>query len=126
MDTRNRHIPDRSGPGSTTAASSLGLTRPTTGGGGDKYTAGEAMRKSEVRNQLRQQKEEFTYGTWNVRTLNGEGKLEQLEHEMDRYRWNFLGIVEMRWLENGEMTTEKGHHIWFSGKEKKREEGVES
>ena len=119
METRSRHIPDRSGPGSTTAASSLGLTKPTTGGGGDKYATGEAMRKSEVRNQLRLQKEEFTCETWNVRTLNGEGKLQQLEHEMDRCRWNVLGIVEIRWLGNGEMTTEKGHKIWFSGKEKK-------
>ena len=42
-------------------------------------------------------------------------KLEQLEHEMDRYKWNVLGIAEMRWLGNGEMTTEKGHKIWFSG-----------
>ena len=26
-------------------------------------------------------------GTWNVRTLREEGKLEELTHELDRYRW---------------------------------------
>eukprot|EP00794_Sanderia_malayensis_P008574 gene8574-biopygen6861 len=30
----------------------------------------------------------------------------------------------MRWLSSGEMVTEQGHKIWFSGKEKRHEEGV--
>ncbi len=40
---------------------------------------------------------------------------------MDRYRWNILGLCEMRWKNFGETTTEEG---LFSGKEDKLEHGV--
>ena len=43
---------------------------------------------------------------------------------MDRYRWNILGLCEMRWKNFGETTTEEGHEIFFSGKEDKHEHGV--
>ena len=43
---------------------------------------------------------------------------------MDRYRWNILGLCEMRWKNVGETTTEEGHKVFFSGKENKHEEGV--
>ena len=42
---------------------------------------------------------------------------------MDRYRWNILGLCEMRWKNFGE-TTEEGHRVFFSGKEDKLEQGV--
>eukprot|EP00794_Sanderia_malayensis_P004079 gene4079-biopygen2550 len=114
MKLRSRHILNRSWPGKT-AASSSGPIR----GSGDKCATGEGTKV-----QLKRQKDEFTCGTWNVRTLNGDGKLEQLDYGMEKYRWNVLGIVEMRWLSSGEMVTEQGHKIWFSGKEKRHEEGV--
>ena len=34
----------------------------------------------------------ITIGTWNTRTLRVVGKLQELTHEMDRYRWNILGL----------------------------------
>ena len=43
---------------------------------------------------------------------------------MDRYRWNILGLCEMRWENFGEITTEEGHKVFFSGKEDKHEYGV--
>ena len=33
-------------------------------------------------------REDITIATWNVRTLRAEGKLEELLHEMDRYKWS--------------------------------------
>ena len=42
---------------------------------------------------------------------------------MDRYRWNILGLCEMRWKNFGE-TTGEGHKVFFSGKEDKHEHGV--
>ena len=42
---------------------------------------------------------------------------------MDSYRWNFLGLCEMRWKNFGETTTEEGHKVFFSGKEDKHEHG---
>ena len=51
-------------------------------------------------------------------------KLQELTHEIDRYRWNILGLCEMRWKNFGATTTEEGHKVFFSGKEDKREHGV--
>ena len=53
------------------------------------------------------------------------GTQGQLTHEMDRYRWNILGLCEMRWKNFDETTiTEEGHKVFFSGKEDKHEHGV--
>ena len=41
-------------------------------------------------------------GTWNIRTLREAGKLDELTHEMNRYRWNILGLSEVRWKSIGE------------------------
>ena len=43
---------------------------------------------------------------------------------MDRYRWNILGLCEMRRNNFGETTIEEGHMVFFSGKEDKHEHGV--
>ena len=43
---------------------------------------------------------------------------------MDRYRWNILGLCEMRWKNFGETTTEEGNKVFFSGKEVIHEHGV--
>lgn len=63
-------------------------------------------------------------GTLNVRTLTADGKLEELAHEMDQYRWNILGISEIRWIGFGETSADIGHKLCFSGKEDKHEHGV--
>ena len=57
--------------------------------GGVKYATGESWR---IRGR-----DNITIGTWNTRTLRAAGKLQELKHEMDRYRWNILGLCEMRW-----------------------------
>ncbi|XP_069975968.1 craniofacial development protein 2-like [Penaeus vannamei] len=109
--TKSSTIPDRSRPGLTTAASSIGNQD-----GVEKLATGET-------NVVRLAKEEFTVGTWNVRTLHQEGKVNQLTYELDRYQWHVLGIAEMRWLNSGETTTD-GHKLWYSGDEKCHRKGV--
>ena len=52
-------------------------------------------------------------GTWNTRTLSAAGKLQELTHKMDRYRWNILGLCEIRWKNFGETTTEEGHKVFL-------------
>ena len=84
--------------------------------GGVKYATGAS---SKIRGR-----DIITIGTWNTRTLRAAGKLQELTHEMDRYRWNILGLCEMRWKNFGEITTEEGHKVFFSGKEDKYEHGV--
>ena len=41
-------------------------------------------------------REYIAIATWNVRTLRAAGKVEELLHEMDRYKWRILGLCEMR------------------------------
>ena len=43
---------------------------------------------------------------------------------MDRYRWNILGLCEMRWKNFGEKTTEEGYKVFFSRNEDEHERGV--
>ena len=50
-------------------------------------------------------RDNITIGTWITRTLRAAEKLKELTHEMDRFRWNILGLCEMRWKNYGETTT---------------------
>ena len=112
MMKRSDHTkPDRSPPGSTrTAPSALHQN------GGVKYATGAS---SKIRGR-----DDITIGTWNTKTLTAARKLQELTHEMDRYRWNIIALCEMRWKNIGETTTEERHKVFFSGKEDKNEHGV--
>ena len=101
-------IPDRLQPGTTTAFP-VGHQ-----GGNDKCATGAKLRG----------REDITIATWNVRTLRAAGKVEKLLHEMDRYKWSIVGLCEMRWKKSGEIRTDGGHRVYFSGKEDKYEQGV--
>ena len=105
MITHNHTIPDRSPPGSTRSATSAVHQER-----GVKYATGAS---SKIRGR-----DSITIGTWNTRTLTATGKLQELTHEMDRYRWNILGLCEMRWNNFVETTTEEGHKVFFSGKKR--------
>ena len=99
MTTTINLIPDRSGPGLTTAALSLGHP----GRGSDKWATGvetERRRIAKINTMI---------GTWNVRSLRQSGKMELLVEEMDHLSWHILGIAEMRWKGIGEGTTDAGH-----------------
>ena len=101
-------IPDQSRPGTTTAFH-VGHQ-----GGNNKRATGAKLRG----------REDITIATWNVRTLRAAGKMEELLHEMDRYKWSTLGLCEMRWKKSGETPTDGGHRMYFSGKEDKHEQGA--
>ena len=103
MTRSNRAVPDRSPPGSTRTAPSA-----VHQDGGVKYATGAS---SKIRGR-----DNIIFGTLNTRTLKAAGKLQELTHEMDRYRWNILGLCEMRWENFGETTTEEGRKGFFSGK----------
>ena len=110
--TITQSIPDRSQPGLTMTAPSAAHQD-----GGDKCATGGTNNKIRGRDDI-------IIGTWNVRTLRAEGKLEELTHEMDRYNWHILGLCEMRWKHFGEMSTKEGHKVYYSGKADKHEYGV--
>ena len=90
----NHTIPDRSPPGSTRTAPSA-----VHQDGGVKYATGTSSKICG--------RDNITLGTWNTKTLRATGKLQELTHEMDRYRWNILGLCEMRWKNFGETTGKK-------------------
>ena len=113
MNTKKTLIPDRSQPGITMTAPTVRYRDV-----GDKYVTGVPKIKK-IRGR-----ENIAVGTWNVRTLRPAGKLEQLTHAMSRYHWNIVGLCEMRWKNFGEMSTDDGHKVYFSGEEGKHEYGV--
>ena len=43
---------------------------------------------------------------------------------MDKYRWNILGLSELRWKGFGEITVGNNHKLFYSGKNDKHEYGV--
>ena len=71
--------------------------------------------------KLKLVKNNLTVGTWNVQTLWAAGKLELLRNEMKRFRYDIIGISEVRWTGKGE--TPNGDFIW-SGQENTHMRGV--
>ena len=55
------------------------------------------------------ERDNITFGTWNTRILTAAGKLQELTHEMDRHRWNILGLCEMLFEYFSETTTGERH-----------------
>ena len=84
LTTTIQSKPARSSPGTRTAPAAAGNQD-----GGEKY-ATNGPKSLRARNNL-------TIGTWNVRSLRAAGKVEEVIHEMKRYRWNILGLCEVRW-----------------------------
>ena len=115
MITTTHSIPDRSSPGSPRTA--LSVDRQDEG---DKWNTGGQIGPF---NRLCT-RDNITIGTWNVRTLAADGKLEELAHEMEHYRWNILGISELRWKGLGETNTDKGNKLYFCGRDDRHEHGV--
>ena len=65
----------------------------------------------------------FVYITWNVRTLNQGGKLENLKTEMQKNDVSVLGVSEVRWKGQGEIRI-GDYTVYYSGGER-AESGVE-
>ena len=104
-------IPGRSSPGSARTAPAIAHQ-------------GEGVKWATDDNNKLRTRSNISTGAWDVRTLRPPGKLEELTHEMRRYRWSVLGLCEVRWRNFGETTTQDGHKLYFSGKEDRHENGV--
>ena len=57
-------------------------------------------------------------GTWNVRTLNEDGKIEHLLNEMSRLRIDILGVAETHWNTDTPESWETDGYIIFSSSRK--------
>ena len=74
-------------------------------------------RKRQLRNTLQ-------FGTWNVKTMTTDGKVEIVEREMAKLNISCLGLSEVRWTGRGHFVTDNGSMIIYSGSERKHETGV--
>ena len=74
------------------------------------------------RSNVRCCKEQYSIGTWNVRSKN-QGKLEVFKQEMARVNIDILGIGELRWTGMGKFKSDD-HCIYLCGQESLRRNGV--
>jgi len=82
----------------------------------------DKLRKNEVREASRKRRNEMDLGTWNVRTMNRKGKLENVKEEMRRSNVSVLGLCEVRWKGGGDFYSD-GYRIMYEGGEQ-AERGV--
>ena len=74
------------------------------------------------RSKVRCCKEQYSIGTWNVRSMN-QGKLEVVKQEMARVNVNIPGISKLKWTGMGEFNS--GDHCnYYGGQESLRRNGV--
>src|SRR5277367_1279237 len=71
-------------------------------------------------NKKKRKDGEIRIGTWNVRTMNKSGKLENVKEEMKRSGLNILGISEVRWKEGGDFISDGFRIIYAGGEESQR------
>ena len=106
---RKENMPDRSLPGLTTTALS---TEDPLGGCSDKSATGSIQ-------AFKLASKKTIIGTWNAC-----GKRKELEHELQPYHWDIIGLSEVKWTGFGETTTEDGHKLWYSGDDTRHQHGV--
>nr|XP_013189558.1 unnamed protein product [Amyelois transitella] len=64
-------------------------------------------------------------GTYNARTLNTEGSMEELHQELDKINWHILGLSEVRRPGEECLKLKAGHTLYYRGRDNgKKEHGV--
>ena len=88
---------------------------------GDRQSRKEANTKIEP---LVHPRKQIKVACWNVRTMNADGKTEQIVDEMNNYGIDILGISESRWTGTGKITFKGRETMLYSGVETRHEFGV--
>ena len=68
--------------------------------------------------KVRNCKEQYCIGTWNVRSMN-QGKLKLVKWETARVNIDILGISELKWIGMGEFNSDD-HFVYYCGQESLR------
>jgi len=79
-----------------------------------------AKERDAVKKRLDVKRERVRIGAWNVRTLNVEGKLEEVKSEMERHGLSILRISEVRWMGKGDFMSDGVRVIYSGGEERER------
>lgn len=74
------------------------------------------MKRKEVKDRLLSPRKVQRFGTWNVCTLCGNWKTDQLVSEMQRYKLSILAVTETHLTGKGEMPLDQ-YVILFSGRQ---------
>ena len=93
----------------------------------DRPTLQQRRQRRAVPSRILSTRQAERLGTWNVRSLQGLGKLEQLAGEMERYRLAVLAVTETHLPGEGEklLDVNKGYRLVFSGRtDGRKAEGV--
>ena len=69
-------------------------------------------------NKVRCCKEQYSIGTWNVRSMN-QGKLDAVKQEMARVSIDILGTSELKWMRMDGFNSED-HYVYYCGQESLR------
>ena len=70
-----------------------------------------------VRKSMNKEKGKIRVATWNVRTLAHRGKIKNLIQVTKRMNINVMGVAEMRWKDQGQITN-NGYKVLWSGGQK--------
>src|SRR6476469_2698074 len=65
--------------------------------------------------QRMEEKHEIRVGTWNVRTMNAMGKLENVQEEMRRNRLSIMGVSQVRWKHGGHFVSDGYREMYACG-----------
>ena len=79
---------------------------------------------TDEQNKIKTRRKNTYIGIWNIRTLREEGKLEELTHELDKYRWTVVVLSEVRRKGVNEIQTTEGHKLYYIGNDNKHINGV--
>ena len=74
------------------------------------------------RSKVRCCKEQYSIGTWNVRSMN-QGKLEVLKQQMTKMNIKILGLSKLKWIGMSKFNSDD-HYIYYCGQESLRRNGV--
>jgi nitrogen regulatory protein PII len=66
---------------------------------------------------MKTEQHSYEIGTWNIKTLNRGGKLENLKKEMQKNEVSVLGVSEVRWEGQGEIRS-GDYTVRYSGGER--------
>jgi exonuclease III len=62
----------------------------------------------------KQWEKDMRFGTWNIRSLCGVGKIKSVVGELQKYKLDLVGVQEVRWEGEGCQTAH--NRIFFYGK----------
>ncbi|KAI5715694.1 hypothetical protein M8J77_020891 [Diaphorina citri] len=80
----------------------------------------KTLTPSKKKNNQKQKVKPLNIGTWNVRTMNGKEKIENLKRELVKYNIDILGLAEVRWEGEGEIILEDYKMVYKGGEKKER------